>query len=361
MSWRLLAKHLSRSPRQFIRTTHHIYSVGVPYYYIPTYRHYVSESKPSQAITDLPKQFQEKAFNATEETATDEKASAMRNMKYTFLFLGISFVAVGSYIIMSFGRPTLNDNGEEIPDEFSKLPMWKQYLLRTKKQVEQFAIFIQEPSRDKLLPDPVVYPYYQPPYTLVLEFTDVLAHPEWTYQTGWRFKKRPGVDYLLENLAGLYEIVVFTAEPGVTIFPVIEALDQKGLISYKLVRDSTHFVDGHHVKNLERLNRDLKKVIVIDWNADSLKFHSDNHFSIDRWKGTDDDNTLVELTAFLKTIAQTDIEDVREVVKFYKQFENPLTTFKQKQMEYLEKQNQTVEKSSTQPKESVKRLFNILL
>lgn len=39
---------------------------------------------------------------------------------------------------------------------------------------------IQEPSRDKLLPDPLTEPYYQPPYTLVLEMTDVLVHPDWT-------------------------------------------------------------------------------------------------------------------------------------------------------------------------------------
>lgn len=38
----------------------------------------------------------------------------------------------------------------------------------------------EEPSRDKLLPDPLTYPYIQPPYTLVLEFTDVLVHPDWT-------------------------------------------------------------------------------------------------------------------------------------------------------------------------------------
>lgn len=44
---------------------------------------------------------------------------------------------------------------------------------------------IKEPSREKLLPDPVPYPYQQP-YTLVLEFKDVLVHPDWSYQTGWR-------------------------------------------------------------------------------------------------------------------------------------------------------------------------------
>lgn len=39
---------------------------------------------------------------------------------------------------------------------------------------------VQEPSREKLLPDPLTYPYLQPPFTLVLEIADVLVHPDWT-------------------------------------------------------------------------------------------------------------------------------------------------------------------------------------
>jgi import inner membrane translocase subunit TIM50 len=35
------------------------------------------------------------------------------------------------------------------------------------------------------------------------------------YKTGWRFKKRPGVDHFLEQVAPpLFEVVVFTAEQG---------------------------------------------------------------------------------------------------------------------------------------------------
>lgn len=42
------------------------------------------------------------------------------------------------------------------------------------------AQMIIEPTSPKLLPDPLKEPYYQPPYTLVLELTDVLLHPEWS-------------------------------------------------------------------------------------------------------------------------------------------------------------------------------------
>jgi hypothetical protein len=45
-----------------------------------------------------------------------------------------------------------------------------------------------------------------------------------------------------------------------TVFPILDALDPNGYIMYRLVRDATHFVDGHHVKDLDCLNRDLSKV-----------------------------------------------------------------------------------------------------
>jgi hypothetical protein len=45
-----------------------------------------------------------------------------------------------------------------------------------------------------------------------------------------------------------------------TVFPILDALDPNGYIMYRLVRDATHFVDGHHVKDLDCLNRELSKV-----------------------------------------------------------------------------------------------------
>lgn len=114
------------------------------------------------------------------------------------------------------------------------------------------------------------------------------------YQTGWRFKKRPGVDQFLEAVAPpQFEIVIYTAEQGMvtvssflayllkrlffrfekkeshvyrfslqTVFPILDALDPNGYIMYRLVRDATRFVDGHHVKDLGALNRDLSRVII---------------------------------------------------------------------------------------------------
>ncbi|XP_017009371.2 mitochondrial import inner membrane translocase subunit TIM50-C [Drosophila takahashii] len=286
-----------------------------------------------------------------EEEEAKENERAWKRMKLGFAIFGGGGVAAGFWAVYEFGKPEVDPNGQTIEDEFTHKPLVQQYLQRMWKSIHYYQRMIQEPSRAKLLPDPLKPPYVQPRYTLVLEMKDVLVHPDWTYQTGWRFKKRPGVDHFLAECAKEFEIVVFTAEQGMTVFPILDALDPNGYIMYRLVRDATHFVDGHHVKNLDNLNRDLKKVIVIDWDANATKMHPDNTFGLARWHGNDDDGQLLDLIAFLKIIAQNNVDDVREVLHYYRQFDDPISQFRENQRRLAEQMQEAerVEQSKTKP------------
>ncbi|XP_016955663.1 mitochondrial import inner membrane translocase subunit TIM50-B [Drosophila biarmipes] len=282
-----------------------------------------------------------------EEEEMREMERALKRMKLGFGLVGIGGILVSFWAIYYFGRPSLDDQGKEVIDEFSELPLTQQYTARTWKSVNHFQRFIQEPSSQKLLPDPLQAPYVQPAYTLVLEIKDVLIHPDWTYETGWRFKKRPGVDLFLKECAKYFEIVVYTAEQGITVFPLLDVLDPNGFIMYRLVRDSTHFVGGHHVKNLDNLNRDLKRVVVVDWDKNSTKFHPSNCFSIPRWNGNDNDTTLYDLASFLSVLGTSEVEDVREVLQYYNQFTDSLSQFRENQRKLSEQmQAETLERHS---------------
>ncbi|PSN35358.1 hypothetical protein C0J52_11507 [Blattella germanica] len=162
-----------------------------------------------------------------------------------------------SWKAMKYRKPKRDENGNIVEDEFSQMPMMQQFFSRMLKEMDYYKRMIREPSREKLLPDPLQYPYVQPPYTLVLEMTDVLVHPDWT-------------------------------------------------------------------------------VIVIDWNGDSVKFHPRNMLKLPRWKGSDDDRTLVDLAAFLRTIAAEKVDDVREVLDYYHQFPDPVEAFRENQRKLLE-------------------------
>jgi len=297
-----------------------------------------------------------------EEEERQNREKANKRMKYGFYAVGATAVVMAGWTIYDFGAPEKDAEGRDIEDEFTQLPVVEAYFKRMWKSLTYYQKIIQEPSAQKLLPDPLKYPYIQPKYTLVLEMKGLLVHPDWTYKTGWRFKKRPGVDQFLEQLARHFEIVVYTADQGITVFPILDALDPHGYIMYRLVRDATHFVDGHHVKNLDNLNRDLDKVIVVDWDPNSVKLHPDNAFVIQKWDGNDNDTTLIDLVAFLKTIANNDVEDVREVLHYYRQYDNPLEQFRENLRKLQEIEQKEQEEKAKQPPSPVKKwspsLFN---
>ncbi|KAL7739452.1 hypothetical protein ACLKA6_011319 [Drosophila palustris] len=240
------------------------------------------------------------------------------------------------WAIYEMGKPEEDHLGRSIEDELSSLSMPQQYIQRMWHSLNYYQKMLEEPLPTRLLPDIVQAPYVQPRYTLVLEMKDVLVHPDWTYQTGWRFKKRPGVDHFLKQCSKHFEIIVYTAEQGMTAFPILDALDPNGYIRYRLVRGATQLVDGQHIKNLNRLNRNLRRVIVVDWDRRAVPLHPDNIFAISRWMGNDDDVQLFDLAAFLGLIAEHKMEDVREVLHYYSQFEDPIEQFKENQRKLLE-------------------------
>ncbi|XP_056645939.1 mitochondrial import inner membrane translocase subunit TIM50-C-like [Diorhabda sublineata] len=252
------------------------------------------------------------------------------------IVFSISLTCICTYVIYTFGKPEEDTDGNLIKDGLEKDPIILQYLLRTYREILYMKKLVQQPLRDKLLPDPLGPPYSQPKYTLVLELTDVLVHPEWTYHTGLRFKKRPFLAYFLETMKESYEIVIYTAEQGVTVFPLIEAIDPENIIAYKLVRDATKFVGGYYIKRLENINRDLRKVICIDWNLNCVRLNCANLLKVKRWNGNDDDTALVDLASLLKAIADNGIEDVREVLIYYSKYDDPVGAFREKEKRLIE-------------------------
>nr|KAG5699752.1 hypothetical protein BaRGS_014168 [Batillaria attramentaria] len=107
---------------------------------------------------------------------------------------------------------------------------------------------------------------------------------------------------------------------------------------YRLYRDATRYMNGHHLKDLACLNRDLSKVIMIDWSSTATQLQRQNTLTIPKWNGEEGDRTLIDLANFLKTIAASDVEDVRTVLQYYSQFDDPLAVFRENQRKLQEEQ-----------------------
>jgi hypothetical protein len=138
------------------------------------------KNKPVQCplVSLIAKESGEKS-TSEEEEAKKERESSWRTMKLTLIFLGMSFTCLGTYLVFVLGAPERDKDGSVIEDDLSNLAIWRQYFVRTYRELDNYRRLIKEPPRDKLLPDPLQYPYLQPKYTLVLELTDVLVHLDW--------------------------------------------------------------------------------------------------------------------------------------------------------------------------------------
>ncbi|KAL5242795.1 hypothetical protein ACI65C_010205 [Semiaphis heraclei] len=283
-------------------------------------------------------------FGEDKDERRKEKEKAIKNLKIGFFFIGASLM-----MVLGSGLYVLMDDNHYKKDEDEKDLYPVRVFNRGRLAIREFFESMRAPSYEKLLPDPLPYPYIQPPYTLIIEMTDLLVHPEWTYSTGWRFKKRPNVDHFLEQVSQNYEIVVFTASNGFNVYPILDSLDKNNVIMYRLVKNATDYIDGHHVKNIDRINRDLSRVIMVDWNADSVKLQRENALVIPRWTGEDGDQQLIQLAEFLNVISTSEVNDVREVLTYYKQFDHPLEVFKENQRKLLEMQEEQKQISGTLP------------
>lgn len=262
------------------------------------------------------------------------KLKQNENTKLGKFFTVLSATITSSFlicIIYQLGKPYTGKDGKPLRDQYSDLPIWKQYIYRSFSELMYYTNLLKEPPAGKLLPDKV---RHQPKYTLVIGFNGVLVYPQ--EKTGWKFKKRSGIDHFLETLSEYYEIVLYTAEEPVTLFPLVEAMDTKNYISYTLAQNSMIVEDGQYYKDLTNLNRDLSKVIVVDCDSNCTKYYPYNVLALPKWNGKDDDLTLIHLATFLLAIAENEIDDVREVIKHYNQFDNPLDTFREKQKKLID-------------------------
>lgn len=172
-----------------------------------------------------------------------------------------------------------------------------------------------EPTSDKLLPD--LHPFEQHIFTLVLDLNETLIYSDWTRDRGWRTFKRPGVDAFIEHLAQFYEIVVYSDQLQMYVDPVVERLDTKHYIRYRLSRGETKYVNGKHYRDLAMLNRDPAKVIYISGHALESSLQPENSIQIKPWQGEPDDTTLLDLIPFLEYVAKNRPADIRTVLSSY--------------------------------------------
>ncbi|KAJ5066294.1 ctd small phosphatase-like protein [Anaeramoeba ignava] len=156
---------------------------------------------------------------------------------------------------------------------------------------------------------------------LVLDLDETLVHSSFTKPTKYDFQFeaeienyrhqvyvniRPGLNEFFQKIKNNFEIMIFTAAQKNYANPVINFIDQEGIISKIFYRDSCVSFFGNPVKDLRVIGIDLDKIILVDNSLTSSLFQKENYLPIISWYGDQNDNELSKIALILERIVPLD-------------------------------------------------------
>ena len=124
---------------------------------------------------------------------------------------------------------------------------------------------------------------------------------------------RPGVEEFLRRTSELFELVLYTASISKYATPILDKIDPDNLITHRLFREHCEISKDFFVKNLSRLGRNLKDVIIIDNMPLSYSLQPYNGIPVNTWISNKQDTQLKELIPILELLVK--VEDVRIALK----------------------------------------------
>ena len=188
-------------------------------------------------------------------------------------------------------------------------------LFSKQKNKEQENNIILDYEKNRASP-PFLKNKNQKKYTLVLDLEETLVHIN---QLG-ECILRPGLYKFLKNIKPYYELVSFSNESKYSSEPIIDIIEKKKkYFDYNLYREHLTFIGKEFIKDLSKLGRDIKKVIVVDNIANNYKLNPENGIQILPFFGeNNDDNVLEELKKILILFYKDKLEDLRIGIKRYR-------------------------------------------
>lgn len=178
---------------------------------------------------------------------------------------------------------------------------------------------IYDPFTDKLLPDFPDSPFYANvplgspcPPLLVLDLERTLVASVYDAKHGWRHVKRPGVDKFLKAVSQYYEVVIFTENDVGVSQDILLAIDPENLC-HKLGSTAAEARDGQMLKRLDYMNRDLRKIILVDDSPEASQLFPRNTILIAPFLDVNSkhDHALEELLPLLQAMIHDGSTDFR--------------------------------------------------
>ena len=171
-------------------------------------------------------------------------------------------------------------------------------------------------------------------FTLVLDLDETLIafKINQNQQNNGILKFRPYLDYFLQKMKKMYEIVVFTSATQEYANPIEDCIEQnEKYFDARLYRQHTIIYENDFVKDISRIGRPLDSIIIVDNMPQNFRLQKENGIFIKPFWGDDDyDTALFSLADILENIYKQ-FDDIRNGIYYFKdEILNKVTSKKNK-------------------------------
>ena len=147
-------------------------------------------------------------------------------------------------------------------------------------------------------------------YTLILPFNEVLVHLDKILNN---YMIRPGLFEFINEIKEIYELILFSNDNSIYEEQVIENIQkEKNFFDYILNNNNGIEDIYYFIQDLNSLNRNIQRFIIIDTSINRFKFYKNNLLIIKPFYGDirSDKKTLNYLSQLLRNISKdTDVTD----------------------------------------------------
>ena len=157
-------------------------------------------------------------------------------------------------------------------------------------------------------------------YTIVLDLDETLINIEFkeleTNKCILHF--RPGLFSFLTDIKPFCELITFTSASKEYAQPIINEIELKNkYFDYNFFREHSIICGNDFVKDISRIGRDMKKIIIVDNMKENFRLNIENGIKIAPFTGNINDNILYELKKLIILFYRQGYEDLTVALHDY--------------------------------------------
>ena len=129
---------------------------------------------------------------------------------------------------------------------------------------------------------------------------------------------RPGLFRFLSQVKPFYELITFTSASKEYAQPIINEIELKNkYFDYNFYREHSVINGNDFVKDISRIGRDMKRIIIVDNMEENFRLNRKNGIKIKPFYGEQNDRVLDDLSRILIMIVKRGYDDVTTALQYY--------------------------------------------